>query len=506
MVSDAETRVIAEPEERPTSGATAVTRARAVVAKFGSAWIVFTLLAVVFGAIFSVLTPAFWGHDELTQFGRAYQVSDGGFLPTEIDDDRGVSYGGTVPATIHRAMNLAFDDYTNNPPEPAPMVQDESKYDAVLSAPVEGPDETVWFTNTAAYSPVPYIPAALGIKIAQGLNLDVGGLNLLTRLAGLAAYVVVVAFGLRALRHHRIQWLAFTVALLPIAAFQAGTITADTLTNAVALLMSALIVKGLFLGVQLNKVETGALLASVIALPLCKPTYVLLAMLVLVIPTANLALGRRLRWLPALFTAVGVALFLAWTKISSPTTEGMGLMRTQQYWHSVVPGDQMKGVLQHPFHFLEVAFDSVMRRDQEWFTEFFGKLGFAYVTVPALSIVACIVALVLSFGIAERFDASHRRVAIVAVAVVASIAMIYGTLYLSFTPVGYFIIDGVQGRYFVPLAIVAAAVLLRWIPLRFQADPTGRTDRTGRGTVIAIVAATVISLTAATLKYATIVY
>ena len=52
----------------------------------------------------------------------------------------------------------------------------------------------------------------------------------------------------------------------------------------------------------------------------------------------------------------------------------------------------------------------------------------------------------VSAGIAERLVSSHLRTALVAVALAASVALIYVTLYMSFTPVGYFIIDGVQGR------------------------------------------------------------
>ncbi|KZM68302.1 DUF2142 domain-containing protein [Nocardia terpenica] len=142
----------------------------------------------------------------------------------------------------------------------------------------------MWFPHTAAYSPIPYVPAAVGIRLSEAFGLNVGATVQLTRIAddrgvsyggdiplsidGLmgyafgdynrkpveperfaadpVAYLLVVGFALRALRGFRIQWLAFTVAVLPIALFRAGTVTADTMTNALALL-----VKGLFLGARL---------------------------------------------------------------------------------------------------------------------------------------------------------------------------------------------------------------------------------------------------------------
>ncbi|HEY5853997.1 MAG TPA: DUF2142 domain-containing protein [Aldersonia sp.] len=470
-----------------------------LIQRWGAASAAFTAVALIFGFVFAWITPPFWAHDEITQFGRAYQVAHGGLLPQEIDDDRGVSYGGRIPASIDELMGYALRDYNNNPPEPDPMVQDPGGYDRLESAPVSDAQRTMWFTNTASYSPLPYLPAALGIRIAESVGLDVGAVSLAARLAGLAVYLAIVGFGLQALRAWRIQWLAFTVAVLPIAVFQAGTVTADTLTNALAIVVSALLVKALFLGSPLNRIETAALLTSAVALPLCKPSYVLVAMLVVLVPPAALGFGGALRrWLPWAFAAIGALAFLAWTRIAAPTTEGMGLMRRQEQWHSVIPADQLAGMVRDPIGFVSTFGQSIARRDQEWFTEFFGELGFSYVTVPALSIIASLLALVVSVGIAERLVSSHLRTALVAVAVAASVALIYVALYLSFTPVGYFIIDGVQGRYFVPLAVLAFAVLLRWMPLRFT-----RADGTlpPRAPAVTIVTATVIGLIAAAVKY-----
>ncbi|WP_245717469.1 DUF2142 domain-containing protein [Nocardia jejuensis] len=481
--------------------------------RFGSAAVAFVLIAGVFGAVFSVLTPPFWGHDEITQFGRAYQVSQGGITPQKIHDDRGPAWGGDIPVSIDALMGYAFDDYRNNPDEPDPMVADSEVYDLLGSAPVSDATKPVWFTNTAAYSPVPYLPAAAGIRVAQALDFSVGGMVLATRWAGLLAYLVIVGFALRALRGHRVQWLALTVAVLPIAVFQAGTVTADTVTNALALLISALIVKALFLGQRLTRPETVLAIVSAIALPVCKPTYVLLAMLIVLIPAERFGFGgtdRIAPWqrvLPWASAALGGAAFAVWMKIAAPTGDGMSLMRSQEQWGSVRPGDQLHEILGDPGHFLSVFGDSIARRDQRWFTQFFGELGFAYIDVPALTIVASLLAFAVSIGVADRMTgaqgANRLRTWLVLLTMLASVAMIYVTLYMSFTPVGYFMIDGVQGRYFVPLALLTLAVLLRWMPLRLS-DARGSIPT--RGPAITVVAATSVALIAAIVKYSTIVW
>lgn len=495
----------ARPDDDPKAGKAAPAAAGArVVERFGAATIAFTVLVAIFGGLFTVLTPPFWGHDEITQFGRAYQVAHGGFLPQEIHDNRGVAYGGEVPTSITALMGYALKDYTTNPDEPDNMVADPGAYDRLGSAAVSKATEPVWFTNTAAYSPVPYIPAAVGIRLAEVFGLDVGGMVALTRLAGLLCYLAVVGFGLYALRKHRVQWLAFTVAVLPIAVFQAGTVTADTMTNALAIMVSALLVKALFLGDRLGRVETGALLAATVLLPVSKPTYVLLAMLVVLVPAERFGFTGRRRALPWVFAALGGIAFAVWMKIAAPTGDGMGLMRPEHQWRSVRPGDQLHGILTDPGHFISVFGESIALRDERWFSQFFGELGFAYIDVPALTMLACLFAFAVSIGIADRMSAAtFRRTLLVALTVAASVAMIYVTLYMSFTPVGYYIIDGVQGRYFVPLALVAFAVLLRWMPLRLT-DIAGRTPTVGPA--VTVIVATVVALIGAVWKYYEIVW
>lgn len=500
----------AQPVPAPPAAQQGWRRAAArIEQRIGAATLAFLLLAGVFGAVWSVVTPPFWGHDEITQFGRAYQVAHGGFTPEKIHDDRGPAWGGQVPVTINALSGYAFDDYNSKRDEPDPMIEDPHAYDVLGGLPVSKQTSQVWFTNTAAYSPVPYLPAAAGIRLAEALDLNVGGMVLATRWAGLLAYLLIVGFAMRALRGRRVQWLALTVAVLPIAVFQAGTVTADTVTNALALAVSALIVKSLFLGQRLSRPETVVALAATILLPICKPTYVLLAMLTVLIPAQRLGFGgteRPALWqraLPWAAAALGGVSFAVWMKIAAPTGDGMSLMRGKDQWGSVRPGDQLKEILSDPGHFVSVFGDSIARRDERWFTQFFGELGFAYIDVPALTICASLLAFAVSVGIADRMVGDRLRTWLVLLTMLASVAMIYVTLYMSFTPVGYFIIDGVQGRYFVPLALLTLAVFLRWMPLRL----TGTDGRTPtRAPAIVIVVAAAVALTAAVVKYSTLVW
>ena len=137
-----------------------------------------------------------------------------------------------------------------------------------------------------------------------------------------------------------------------------------------------------------------------------------------------------------------------------------------------------------------------------YFTQFFGDLGFTFVSIPASATVACIAALVLTFGLAERSDASPARTGAVGLAVVVGVATVFGVLYLGFSPVGYYVVDGVQGRYFLPFVLLVLGVALRTIPLRWHLP----SPRAQHRCAVAVAALMAVTLVLAATKYYYVVW
>src|ERR1700743_3381737 len=80
-----------------------------VLTKLGDATLLFTLIALVAGLIIVHEVPLFWGLDESAHFSRAYQVSEGQFLPQKLPDG---NYGGSLPASVPAARNAVDIDVT----------------------------------------------------------------------------------------------------------------------------------------------------------------------------------------------------------------------------------------------------------------------------------------------------------------------------------------------------------------------------------------------------------
>src|SRR5262249_28259322 len=144
-----------------------------------------------------------------------------------------------------------------------------------------GPPTFVDFSAAAVYPPVAYVPSAIGIRIGRLFGASAFVLVLLARLAELAAFVALVGLAVRRLPSR--AWVLTVVAVMPVALFQASTVSADAVTSALALLVVA---DALALTAKpVDGVPTSLIVETVvatIALALCKQPYILVAGLLLI--------------------------------------------------------------------------------------------------------------------------------------------------------------------------------------------------------------------------------
>ncbi|MFC8501847.1 DUF2142 domain-containing protein [Pedococcus sp. NPDC057267] len=473
-------------------------------------------LSLLFGTFFAIAVPVGWGPDEAAQFDRAYQVASGHFAPVRLPDvDGSRVYGGAVPSSAV-ALNSFAGPPGRAPAGGRPLFVSSAARDAALARPVNAEPVVTWFPNTAAYSPVPYVPAAVGVRLARLLDLDIGTAWRVMRLAQVLAYTLVVSLGMLALRAFRLRWPAMALALLPTALYQTGVVSADALTNAVAFTFVALVTKAAVLlprdeGRTLSRWEAAAMYGAAVALPLMKPTYVILSLLLLVVPRpagpspARSRGARLLRAWPAagaLLLAVGGLLW--WSSLSAGTADAMGWLRGPAQRHLVQPAEQLSYVLGHPLALPGIAVRTLAINDWIYLTSFLGQMGYGLSTNVVTSVAGATCTVVaLGVGLAHAGVGRAGRVRLTAMALVwlASVLAIFGTLYLAFTPLRASFVTGVQGRYFVPLGLLGVSVAAQLVRRRSPVAPT--TARRLQRTIPLLCLA---ALVLAALKYVAVMY
>jgi uncharacterized membrane protein len=207
---------------------------------------------------------------------------------------------------------------------------------------------------------------------------------------------------------------------------------------------------------------------------MARPPYVPIAVLPMILPGVPLKLR---------FAAVAsiTAACVVWVILAS------WLAVVNLKWRTDVLIDsaaQLNWILEHPARAMWVLVRSIWLQTERLVAEFVGCcLGWADTALPAsyvrvaewlLPVAAMISIGRLTYGTKiQRQLGSTITILIVLAAVLISIGLIFLVQYVTWTAVGADSVDGVQGRYFLPLALLGAAILCdarlpwRMIPARY---------------------------------------
>ncbi len=415
---------------------------------------VFALVAGVLGLVLVLVTPPIAGFDETAHFLRAYQVAELRLVPQRSTADAGFD---TFPQGLVDDLQRTGHDLL------APGGDRTAYRHHIRDAAPGGPPTRVRIGAIAGYDPVPYIPAAIAIRIGRWFGASTLELLYLARFAGLSVYVLLAALAVA--RCRRAQWLIAVLALLPVAMFGAATVTIDGITYALALLVVALALRGWLDHERWRRRDTVVAVAASLALGAAKPPYVLLALTLVV----------ALRWRAGLSriainggAAAALAVSLVWAKVMegplSTQDVAFGAITSDDPFHPYRHVDANKQLTQHilrdPFGFLGVLGRTVRDGGVDWLRDGVAQLKIANVTPNAVAILAGLAIVVACAGSSIGAPGRRSRLALAVVALGTAIATLVAA-YVSWNALGSPDIRAYQGRYLAPVVPVVAAAVLR---------------------------------------------
>lgn len=432
-----------------TSSRPASVLARIAAADVAVLYLVLGLLGVL---PLVLLTPPFQVPDEQQHFYRAYQLSELGL--------RGVVQGGAAGAVLPSSLPELADRFlgsraihTSRAVRPSPL-QDTLGAFAMPLDPARR--EFVDFTGAAFYSPLPYLPQVAAIVMGRGLGLGPLGLLYAARLANGLTALLVVTVALRVLPVGNMMLLV--LGLLPMVLFEFASASPDAAVISTALLFTAIAMRARFRG-RWDWVEV--LLACIAGAVFCSLRPVYAPLLVMGVPGVfRRGTAGHIIAVHAVLVAAVLGATVLWLAYSTSTStlvlprEGTSLSR------------QFAGIISHPGAFSGIVLHTIREFGGEWGRGMIGVLGWLTIPLPksmhVLPIAAVLACVLLRHPAAPRIglvEAIWQALLLGACALLVLVA-----LYLYWTPVGSGVIDGVQGRYFLPLAGLAAVTLCAAVP------------------------------------------
>jgi uncharacterized membrane protein len=439
----------------------------------------FLFIALFAGLIFIMITPSFWGVDESTHFFRAYEVSQGHMISKKFDKS---TYGDEIPSNlgelgrdttklllgIHGGPIWQRNDFGD---------QDHKNKQLFLrleNSKLSPSSELTAFSGSAAYSPLPYIPAAIAINTGKVFNLSTKNIIRLARFMMLAVWALCV-FTAIALISGRKKWIIFVVALLPMQVFQASIVNPDAIINGLAILYLGLYLKALELsaaGKKLSNRMIASIAITLAALSLAKPVYFVLGLTIIFLP-AKLFVGRSLdsRFWKSLLLFTALIPALIWYAISAPVAKAVGSPLGAQFYNQVDPLGQLKYMAMHPLNSLVVFFRTLGANIDSYLISSIGLLGWNFVGMPVYLVVASAIILLLVslYSVQDKNPNKHQSYVLLTAGIITVIG-VFLVLYMTFNPVGASKVGGVQGRYFLPALPFVLVGLGRILPLELRAS------------------------------------
>lgn len=399
-----------------------------------SAEIFFLIIGMVFGILFLINIPPFQIPDERSHFAKAYSLSDGNLVGTEV----------LIPGSIGELLNVV---------SALPFHQEKHIYKSditqFMSVPLYSlPPVLQNFPGTSVYSPFPYLFSTIAIFLGKLTSPPVLIFFYLGRIFNLLASLAIGFFTLRITPVYK--WTITLLLLSPLALSQSASYSADSLTNAFSFFFTATCLNLAFNGSQtLSKKQLIYLAIMSVAITLTKAPYAFLVGLIWIIPTEKFGNMKKKTGFFLLLVSAAIIIFIISSKINRD------YYNSQLPFSDVNPNQQTLYILTHPFRYLKILIRTMYENKLYIYQSYVGILGWLDTFLPSIiyfTYLPCMFLCALCDHDSEVKFHLWQKIVLGVVGLGTVIVIISGQ-YITWTPVGKSVIDGVVGRYFIPVSL-----------------------------------------------------
>lgn len=418
-------------------------RAKKTLSRYISSPEKFYLTTALLGTLgFALITPPFQGPDEQAHYIRAQYVAHGYLIPVNARDAN-----ASLPTSVQKSLKKTFfeDDLRGNTTDKYELYRTKQAAELPLN-----PTDR-YQPPMVSYNFLTYLPASLGIFIANQFNLSpVISLYIGRILLGLTSVgLVFLAIKLMPTK----KYLMAVLALLPMMLFQQAVIGTDGVSYAILFVFIAYLFHLYAQKTPVTRKQWLIFFGICAAVVWAKP----LLYLFLVLSVILIKKPGALKWLAG--AAVVSLLFFginSWMNAQAGVYETSGTPPGAP--ENVQSSQQLSNLIEHPKRGLRVLWNSYMTPVGDDETRgvigVFGPadtlypLWMTYLYVGVISVAA-----ILSFERTRLYIHPLWRW-LAAVLCVVHFVGVNLAIYLGYTPYNFDIVYGVQGRYFLPTAIV----------------------------------------------------
>lgn len=365
--------------------------------------------------------------DEEGHFFRAFEIANGYLVSKHTSNDG--EGGNFLPAEL---MN--YDD-------PRAVVDWNDTKELV-------------FGNTSLYAPVSYAPQALGIAITQMFTNKVsvifyGGrcMNALCCLIICLLALQLVPFGRR---------LLFIIITMPMTLHEMVALAPDGFTISLCLLFLTYILYLSYSKARISYKDLAVLFVLGVTISLCKIVYIVLLILLFMLPERKFETNKRGLYYKIGIIIIAGTLNLIWLRLS--------VTYLVEFRPGVNSAEQCKFIITHIGEYYSIVVRTIIENAISYLSTMVGS-SLGKLDVPITPIIWVVVVLLLYYEMLTLHENSlsvnKNDPLILFVSFISGVALIFTSLYVQWTAVRADTIQGIQGRYFIPIiALIGFSVIL----------------------------------------------
>lgn len=411
------------------------------------------LLSVLFlGSMYMVVLPPLSAPDEIAHFASAYAISNQmmgmertdeyGFVLMRKEDEflQNVEMVSGDEARMSLGRILTEDTLQKIVDRAAPLlVSDEQK--GMVSS-VNGQNHT---------TPVSYLVPAIGITLGRLLGVNCIVLALMGRFANLLFYAGMVYGSVKVLPFGKM--VLFGVSILPMALHLAASYSYDTFLMGMCFFFGSYCLHLAYAKPEVSRRDILLLAVLAAAFGPCKMVYAVMMGFALLIPVKKF--GNWKRWGVSAF-AVLAAFAAAMILVNRATITNYAVSTDTYVEWAAEPAYSFSWVLHNPLGFARVMYDSLVHLGDEWTLQLFGSmLGNLdpVLSVPFAVILGMAVCLVL-LSLRNAGEALYMKgwqKAWICFLAFGCLLGLMGAMLIAWTPLSSPVVEGVQGRYLIPV-------------------------------------------------------
>lgn len=388
----------------------------------------FLYIIFIYGIIGIFLFLPLQAPDELVHFLRAYSISKGQFVNSK--------YVAKLPSSLEEFVNDSDFYEVASHSENKVNLLDLKKINKIKV----NKEKTKNFElqGAAIINPISYIPQAVGIKIGESLNLPLYFVYYLGRIFNFFTWILLVYSAIK-ISPPKLKNMFFILSLIPINIQQAMSYSTDALINGFSFLFIAVVFR-LYLD---DKEKINIKYLVLLFLGVFFPTsikvvyFIFIIFILLLFRKFDKKRNCLITFLFIFFLTLAFNIF--WSKLSpNNPVRDMSL--------------QIKYLKGNPIEYLKTLYLTSKTLTQFYVESYIGVLGWLDARISFLLMYSYIILIIINIysnNILPRNDLEAKFT--ISIYLILSYIGILTALYIGWSEVGLEYVDGVQGRYFVPV-------------------------------------------------------